>query len=77
MQGAFYHLDHKNLQYIRSAKRLNSRQSQGAFFKDDLLSSRFQEHQALSCMFDPSERQVFPAPILPEGLVVGMIVWEI
>ncbi|XDV12910.1 hypothetical protein PO909_001459 [Leuciscus waleckii] len=67
--------DHKNLEYIRSAKRLNSRQARWALFLgrfDFLLSylpgSKNIKPDALSRIFDRSERPFTPECILPEKL---------
>ncbi len=75
--------DHKNLEYIRSAKRLNSRQARWALFFgrfDFVLSyrpgSKNIKPDALSRIFDPSERPVTPECILPEKVVISTITWE-
>uniref|UniRef100_A0A8C1QKT9 Gypsy retrotransposon integrase-like protein 1 n=1 Tax=Cyprinus carpio TaxID=7962 RepID=A0A8C1QKT9_CYPCA len=76
--------DHKNLEYIRSAKRLNSRQARWALFFgrfDFALSyrpgSKNIKPDSLSRIFDPSERPVTPECILPEKVVISTLVWEI
>ena len=69
--------DHKNLEYLHSAKRLNSRQARWALF-----FSRFDFHlayrpgtkivkpDALSRMFDPEDRTETPETILrPEVFI--------
>uniref|UniRef100_A0A4W5N0X4 ribonuclease H n=1 Tax=Hucho hucho TaxID=62062 RepID=A0A4W5N0X4_9TELE len=70
--------DHKNLEYIRSAKRLNSRQARWALFFgrfDFSLSyrpgSKNVKPDALSRVFDRSERPATPECILPERLIVS------
>ncbi|MGL4646576.1 MAG: RNase H-like domain-containing protein, partial [Cetobacterium sp.] len=74
--------DHKNLQYLWEARRLNARQARWALF-----FTRFQFHvtyragtlngkaDALSRMFGPEEPR-HPDPILPPSIVVGPIVWD-
>ncbi|KAG1964568.1 retrotransposable element [Pimephales promelas] len=76
--------DHKNLEYIRSAKRLNSRQARWALFFgrfDFVLSyrpgSKNIKPDSLSRIFDPSERPVTPECILPEKVVISTLVWEV
>ncbi|KAI5085789.1 hypothetical protein C0J45_23616, partial [Silurus meridionalis] len=76
-------IDHKNLQYLREARRLNPRQSPCALF-----FTRFQFHftyragalngkaDALSWVFGPEEPSD-PDPILPSTLIVGPIVWDV
>ncbi|KAL0175541.1 hypothetical protein M9458_027871, partial [Cirrhinus mrigala] len=61
--------DHKNLQYLRDAKRLNPRQARWAFSKNipaDALSRQSSPNQTTD-----------PEPILPSKLIVGPIVWTI
>ncbi len=62
--------DHKNLEYIKSAKRLNSRQARWALFFGHLdfsisycPRSKNIKPDALSCIFDHSERPSSPEPI--------------
>ncbi len=76
--------DHKNLEYIRSAKRLNSRQARWALFFgrfEFLLSyrpgSKNIKPDALSRIFDQSERLSTPECIIPERLVVSTLTWEV
>ncbi|KAG1925678.1 retrotransposable element [Pimephales promelas] len=76
--------DHKNLEYIRTAKRLNSRQARWALFFgrfDFVLSyrpgSKNIKPDSLSRIFDPSERPVTPECILPEKVVISTLVWEV
>ncbi|KAK7921945.1 hypothetical protein WMY93_008847 [Mugilogobius chulae] len=75
--------DHKNLAYIQSAKRLNSRQARWALF-----FGRFQftityrpgskniKPDALSRQFDPVE-QPLPDTILPSSCVFGALSWQV
>ena len=76
--------DHKNLEYIRSAKRLNSRQARWALFFNRFnftLSyrpgSKNVKPDALSRLFDPSSAPRSPSNILPPSCVVGAITWGI
>ncbi len=76
--------DHKNLEYIRSTKRLNSRQARWALFFgrfDFSLSyrpgSKNIKPDALSRIFDHSERLSTPECIIPERLVVSTLTWEV
>ncbi len=64
--------DHKNLEYIRSAKRLNSRQARWALFFQKNIKP-----DALSRIFDHSERLSTPECIIPERLVVSTLTWEV
>ncbi|KAG1958060.1 retrotransposable element [Pimephales promelas] len=76
--------DHKNLEYIRTAKRLNSRQARWALFFgrfDFTLSyrpgSKNIKPDALSRIFDFSDRPSTPECILPETIFVSTLTWEI
>ncbi len=76
--------DHKNLEYIRTAKCLNSRQARWALFFgcfEFTLSyrpgSKNTKPDALSRIFDHSERLSSPECIIPERLVVSTLTWEI
>lgn len=76
--------DHKNLEYIKSAKRLNSRQARWALFFnrfDFVLSYRpgakNGKPDALSRQFDPDPSPKVSTPILPASCFVGAVTWEI
>ncbi len=76
--------DHKNLKYIQSTKRLNSRQARWELFFgrfDFSISyrpgSKNIKPDALSRIFDHSDRPVSPECIVPERLVVSAVTWEI
>ncbi len=76
--------DHKNLEYIKSAKRLNSRQAQWALFfcRFDFTityrpGSKNIKPDALSRIFDHSERPSFSEPIVPQKIFVSVVTWEI
>ena len=76
--------DHKNLEYVRRAKRLNPRQSRWTLF-----FSRFNfvvtfrpgsenvKPDALSRIHDADNSPKSPEPILPNTCVVGGVSWEI
>ncbi len=76
--------DYKNLEYIKSAKKLNSRQAHWALFFGHLdfsisyrPGSKNIKPDALSCTFDHSERPSSPEPILPQKMVIYVVSWEI
>lgn len=70
--------DHKNLEYLRSARRLNSRQARWALFftRFDFTityrpGSRNMKPDALSRQFVSTEEESDPGPILPSACVIG------
>ena len=76
--------DHKNLEYIKTARRLNSRQARWALFFSRFnfsLSyrpgSKNTKPDALSRVFSPSPVNPSPEPILPSDCVVGALTWEV
>lgn len=76
--------DHKNLEYIRKAKRLNSRQARWTLFFNRfnfVLSyrpgSQNTKSDALSRLFNPEPVAKEPEPILPLNRVVGAVTWQI
>ena len=77
--------DHKNLEYIRTAKRLNSRQARWALFFTRFnftLSyrpgSRNTKPDALSRQFQKSDDlSQEPESILPDPLIVAALTWEV
>ena len=77
--------DHKNLEYIRTARRLNSRQSRWSLFFtwfNFILSyrpgSRNAKPDALSRVFQKAEAPVEDTkPILPNSCVVAALTWGI
>ncbi|KAI2662624.1 Retrotransposon-like protein 1 [Labeo rohita] len=76
--------DHKNLEYIRTAKRLNSRQARWALFFgcfNFTLSyrpgSKNVKPDSLSRIFDHSNRPSTPESIFPETLIVSTLTWEV
>ncbi len=76
--------DHRNFTYIRSARRLNARQARWALFFgrfDFTISyrpgSKNTKPDALSRQFNSSEDDSVTETILPDGLVMGSLVWGI
>uniref|UniRef100_A0A8P4FYW6 Gypsy retrotransposon integrase-like protein 1 n=1 Tax=Dicentrarchus labrax TaxID=13489 RepID=A0A8P4FYW6_DICLA len=76
--------DHKNLAYLRSAKRLNSRQARWALFLDRFVftltyrpGSRNAKPDALSRQADPETPGTEPETILPASCVVAAVNWRI
>ncbi|KAL0161469.1 hypothetical protein M9458_045194, partial [Cirrhinus mrigala] len=76
--------DHKNLEYVRSAKRLSSRQAHWALFFDRFNFTLSYRHgskntkpDALSCLFEVPETVLAADAILPKGVVVGALIWDI
>lgn len=76
--------DHKNLEYLRTAKRLNSRQARWALFFTRFhftLSyrpgSKNGKPDALSRVFPSEKPESDPEPILPSSCVVGAFRWRI
>ncbi|KAL2083807.1 hypothetical protein ACEWY4_021580 [Coilia grayii] len=76
--------DHKNLEYLRSAKHLNPRQACWSLFFSRFnftLSyrpgSKNSKPDALSRMFSRSESPSVPATILPERCLVGAAILDI
>ncbi|KAK3555087.1 hypothetical protein QTP86_008044 [Hemibagrus guttatus] len=68
--------DHKNLEYLRAAKRLNPQQARWALFFTRFEfsisyrpGSKNTKVDALSRMFAPEESPVTPEPILPADLI--------
>ncbi len=76
--------DHKNLEYIRSARRLNARQARWALYFGRFnfsLSyrpgSKNTKPDALSRLFEGPGRDAAPDTILPEWVVVGSLSWDV
>ncbi len=76
--------DHKNLEYIRSAKRLNARQACWALYFGRLnfsLSyqpgSKNTKPDALSRLFEGPGRDAAPDTILPKWVMVGSLSWDV
>uniref|UniRef100_A0A673Z7X0 Gypsy retrotransposon integrase-like protein 1 n=1 Tax=Salmo trutta TaxID=8032 RepID=A0A673Z7X0_SALTR len=76
--------DHRNLEYIRAARRLNPRQARWAMFftrfnftLSYIPGSRNRKADALSRLYDTEERTIDPTPILPASCLVAPVVWEV
>ncbi|XP_062403850.1 uncharacterized protein LOC134094368 [Sardina pilchardus] len=76
--------DHKNLEYVQKAKRLNPRQARWALFFnrfDFVLSyrpgSKNQKPDALSRLFQNTAHEGTSATILPESKIVAPVRWGI
>ncbi|KAK6316198.1 hypothetical protein J4Q44_G00137220 [Coregonus suidteri] len=76
--------DHRNLEYIRAARRLNPRQARWNMFLTRFTfkityipGSQNGKADALSRRYDTEERSVEPTPILPESCLVAPVVWEV
>ncbi|KAL0172849.1 hypothetical protein M9458_033160, partial [Cirrhinus mrigala] len=76
--------DHKNLEYIRSAKRLNSRQARWALFFGRFNfnisyrpGSKNDKPDALSLLFEAETDSTSLAPIVPPSQVVAAVTWEV
>ncbi|KAL0159166.1 hypothetical protein M9458_042891, partial [Cirrhinus mrigala] len=76
--------DHRNLEYLRSAKRLNHRQARWALFftRFDFTvtyrpGSKNTKADALSRQFEADYQPLSPDPILPPTLIVAPIQWDI
>ena len=76
--------DHKNLEYIKSAKRLNSRQARWSLFFSRFnftLSyrpgSKNVKPDALSRIYSPEKETLPPEPILPPELIVGAALFDV
>ncbi|KAK3539324.1 hypothetical protein QTP70_000236 [Hemibagrus guttatus] len=75
--------NHKNLEYLRAAKRLNPRQARWALFFTRFNftisywpGSKNTKANALSRMFTPEESPETPEPILPENIFLSPITWS-
>ncbi|KAL0153949.1 hypothetical protein M9458_050706, partial [Cirrhinus mrigala] len=75
--------DHKNLQYIREAKRLNPRQARWALFftRFDYKITYRPGSKNISAdtlsRLHSTEQPVEPEPIVPSNLIISPIVWEL
>ncbi|KAL0164855.1 hypothetical protein M9458_040608, partial [Cirrhinus mrigala] len=76
--------DHRNLEYLRSAKTLNHRQARWALY---FTRFRFQvtyrpgsqntKADALSRVHEPGQSTNPPEPVLPTSIIVAPVVWDI
>ncbi|KAL0184106.1 hypothetical protein M9458_019802, partial [Cirrhinus mrigala] len=76
--------DHRNLEYLCSAKRLNHRQARWALFFTRFQftvtcrpGSKNTKADALSRQFESSYKSLSPDPILPSTLIVAPVLWDI
>jgi len=76
-------IDHKNLEYLRDAKRLNPQQARWAlFFTGFHFSISYRpgpknvKADALSRLYTPEESNKVSKPILPENIIVSPIEWS-
>ncbi len=76
--------DHKNLEYIRTAKRLNSRQARWALFFGRFRftisyrpGSKNGKPDALLRIFETEASPTIPVPILPPEQVVVAVTWGV
>ncbi|XP_048030328.1 uncharacterized protein LOC125257720 [Megalobrama amblycephala] len=87
LEGAKYAFlvltDHKNLEYLCSAKRLNPRQACWAMFFSQFNytisyrpGSKNTKADALSRLYAPEEKTEEPEPIIPSSLIVSPITWS-
>ncbi len=76
--------DHKNLEYIKSAKRLNPRQARWSLFFTRFQftvtyrpGSKNSKADALSRRHDPPTDNVRPESILPPSVIIAPVTWDI
>jgi hypothetical protein len=76
--------DHRNLEYIRAARRLNPRQARWAMFFTRFRftisyrpGSLNTKADALSRLYDTEDRTIKPIPIIPAARLVAPVVWEV
>uniref|UniRef100_A0A4W5JZM3 Gypsy retrotransposon integrase-like protein 1 n=1 Tax=Hucho hucho TaxID=62062 RepID=A0A4W5JZM3_9TELE len=76
--------DHRNLEYIRAARRLNPRQARWAMFFTRFVftnsyrpGSQNKKADALSRLYDTEERPMDQTHILPASCFVAPVVWEL
>lgn len=77
-------MDHKNLEYVRSARRLSSPQARWAlFFSRFNFTLSYQpgsknvKPDALSRLFEAPREEAPAETILPKGVVVGSLSWDV
>ncbi|KAI2665857.1 Transposon Tf2-6 polyprotein [Labeo rohita] len=76
--------DHKNLEYLRSAKMLNHRKARWALFftRFDFLvtyrpDSQNTKADALSRIHEPGQPAISSEPILPTSIIVAPVAWDV
>ncbi|KAK3506549.1 hypothetical protein QTP70_009030 [Hemibagrus guttatus] len=77
-------MDHKNLEYIKSAKRLNPRQARWSLFFTRFQftvtyhpGSKNSKADALSRRHDPPQAESKPDPILPPSIIISRVTWDL
>ncbi|KAK3562613.1 hypothetical protein QTP86_002339, partial [Hemibagrus guttatus] len=76
--------DHKNLEYIKSAKRLNPRQARWSLFFTRFQftvtyhpGSKNSKADALSRRHDHPQTEFKPNPILPPSIIIAPVTWDL
>ncbi|KAK3574387.1 hypothetical protein QTP86_006576 [Hemibagrus guttatus] len=76
--------DHKNLEYIKSAKRLNPRQARWSLFFTRFQftvtyrpGSKNSKADALPRRHDPPQAASKPEPILPPSIIIAPVTWDL
>ncbi|KAK3540360.1 hypothetical protein QTP70_029553 [Hemibagrus guttatus] len=76
--------DHKNLEYIKSAKRLNPRQARWSLFFTRFQftvtyrpGSKNSKADALSRRHDHPQAEFKPNPILPASIIIAPVTWDL
>lgn len=76
--------DHRNLEYLRSAKRLNPRQARWALFFTRFNfsityrpGSKNTKADSLSRQHDPTPQNPSPDSIIPSSLILAPVQWDI
>ena len=74
-------IDHRNLEYIRAARRLNPRQARWAMFFVFTLSyrpgSQNKKADTLSRLYDTEERPMDQTPTLPASYLLASVMWDL
>jgi hypothetical protein len=76
--------DHRNLECIRAARRLNPHQARWAMFFTRFVftlsyrpGSQNKKADAMSRLYDTEEQPMDQTPILPASCLVAPVVWEL
>ncbi len=76
--------DHENLEYIKSAKRLNPRQARWSLFFTRFQftvtyrpGSKNSKADVVSRRYDPPTENLTPEPILPPSVIIAPVTWDI
>ncbi|KAL0168516.1 hypothetical protein M9458_036738, partial [Cirrhinus mrigala] len=77
-------MDHKNLEYLRTAKVLNHRQARWSLFFTRFNftisyrpGSQNTKADALSCVHEPDQASSPPETILPTSVIVAPVTWDL